>query len=69
MTQKYRNKYDHHYLLIDIFCQFDNVGKPIKTDDLPDFLDSFYNVMAKRPTIVICHSANGIFRCPNLRKD
>ena len=49
MTQKYRNKYDHHYLLIDIFCQFDNVGKPIKTDDLPDFLDSFYNVMAKTP--------------------
>lgn len=49
MTQKYRNKYDHHYLLIDIFCQFDNVGKPIKTDDLPAFLDSFYYVMAKTP--------------------
>lgn len=47
MTKKYRNKYDHHYLLIDISCQFNDVSRPIKMDDLPDFLDSFYDVMAK----------------------
>lgn len=49
MTQRYRNKYDPHYLLIDIFCQFNDVGEPIKTEDLPDFLDSFYDVMEKTP--------------------
>ena len=49
MTKKYRDKYGTHYLLTDIFCQFDNVGKPIKTNDLPDFLDSFYDVLAKTP--------------------
>ena len=49
MTKKYRDKYGTHYLLTDISCQFDDVGKPIKTNDLPDFLDSFYDVMAKTP--------------------
>lgn len=49
MTKKYQNKYNTHYLLTDIFCQFDDAGKPIKMEDLPDFLDSFYDVMAKAP--------------------
>lgn len=49
MTKKYQNKYNTHYLLTDIFCQFDDTGKPIKMEDLPDFLDSFYDMMAKTP--------------------
>lgn len=49
MTKKYRDKYDPHYLLIDISCQFNDVGETIKMDDMPDFLDSFYDVLAKTP--------------------
>ena len=49
MTKKYRDKYNHHYLLIDISCQFNDVVETIKIDDMPDFLDSFYDVLAKTP--------------------
>lgn len=49
MTQKYRDKYGTHYLLMDISCQLNDVGEPIKMEDLPDFLDSFYDVMERTP--------------------
>lgn len=68
MTKKYHDKYDLHYLLIDISCQFNDVDETIKIDNLPAFLDSFYYVMAKTPDNR-CRSAGGISRCPNLRKD
>ena len=34
MTKKYRDKYNHHYLLIDISCQFNDVGIGVGTLDL-----------------------------------
>lgn len=49
VNRKYQNKYDLHYLIVEVVCQFGKTDKPVSMDSLPLILDAYYDLMAEVP--------------------